>query len=157
MGKKGRKRLQTNPGILKTTHLACHTWVRAPTFDAVINCHNWPIKCLAFRGAEMNFRGRVCETKIIFFVLERVDGDFREIQLESKWNTTIWVFPTENFRQQQNFWKSSPVFPDGIFQTEIRVPFLQSSLKPSLIPVSGLHGRISGKWNWFLIYRFSHS
>jgi len=22
--KKGRKRLQTNPGILKTTHLACH-------------------------------------------------------------------------------------------------------------------------------------
>ena len=50
----------------------------------------------------MNFRGRVCETKIIFFVLERMDGDFREIQLESKWNTTIWVFPTENFRKQQN-------------------------------------------------------
>ena len=39
-GKKGRKRLQTNPGILKATHLACHAWVRAPTFDAVINCHN---------------------------------------------------------------------------------------------------------------------
>ena len=24
VGKKGRKRLQTNPGILKTAHLACH-------------------------------------------------------------------------------------------------------------------------------------
>ena len=32
-------------------------------------------------------------------------------------------------------------FTDGIFQTEIRVPFLQSCSKPSLIPVSGLHGR----------------
>ena len=68
VGKKGRKRLQTNPGILKTAHLACHVWVRAPTFDAVISCHNWPIKCLAFSGAEMNFRGRVCEPKIYFFV-----------------------------------------------------------------------------------------
>ena len=46
VGRKGRKRLQTNPEILKTTHLVCHTWVRAPTFHAVISCHNWPIKCL---------------------------------------------------------------------------------------------------------------
>ena len=60
-GKKGRKCLHTNPEILKTTQLACHACVRAPTFDAVISCHNWPIKCLAFSGAEMNFRGRVCE------------------------------------------------------------------------------------------------
>ena len=40
MGKKGRKLLQTNPGILKTTHLACNAWVRAPTFNAVISCHS---------------------------------------------------------------------------------------------------------------------
>ena len=26
VGKKGRKRLQINPSILKTTHLACHAW-----------------------------------------------------------------------------------------------------------------------------------
>ena len=52
VGKKGRKRLQTNPRILKTAHLACHAWVRTPTFDVVSSCHNWPIKCLAFRGAE---------------------------------------------------------------------------------------------------------
>ena len=37
-------------------------------------------------------------------------------------------FP-ENFWEQQNIWKGSPVFPDGIFQTEIRVPFLQSHLR----------------------------
>ena len=39
MGKKGRKHLQTNLRIFKTAHLACHAWVHAPTFDAVISCH----------------------------------------------------------------------------------------------------------------------
>ena len=48
VGKKGRKRLQRNPGSLKTAHLACHAWVRAPTFDAVIRFHNLPIKCCHF-------------------------------------------------------------------------------------------------------------
>ena len=62
---------------------------------------------------------------------------FREIRFENKWNTTFWVFPTENFREQRNIWKGSPVFPDEIFLTEIRVPFPQ----PSLIPVWGLRGR----------------
>ena len=44
VGKKGRKRLQTNAGILKTTHLTFHAWVRAPTFDAVISDQKnvWP-------------------------------------------------------------------------------------------------------------------
>ena len=65
----------------------------------------------------------------------------------SKWNTTFWVrFPTENSREQRNIWKGSPIFPDGIFQTEIRVPFLQShlffdtSFRPSFF----------GKLNWFV-------
>ena len=40
----------------------------------------------------------------------------------------FWVLPKENFREQRNIWKGSPVFPDGIFQTEIGVPFLQSHL-----------------------------
>ena len=52
----------------------------------------------------------------------------KEIRLEGKWYTTFWVFPTENFREQRNIWKGSPVFPDGMFQKEIRVPFLQSYL-----------------------------
>jgi len=29
-----------------------------------------------------------------------------------------------NFREQRNVRKGSPVFPDGMFQTEIRVPFV---------------------------------
>ena len=37
-------------------------------------------------------------------------------------------------REQRNVWKGSPVFPNRMFQTEIRVPFVQTS---SLIPVSG--------------------
>ena len=86
MGKKGRKRLQTNPGILKTAHLACHAWVRAQTFDAVISCHNWPIKCLAFSGAEMNFRGRVCEPKIYFFVF---CNTWTAFMLKYQWIRTI--------------------------------------------------------------------
>ena len=53
---------------------------------------------------------------------------FREIRFESKWNTTFWVSgPMENFREQRDIWKGSPV-PGGILQTEIRVPFLQSHL-----------------------------
>ena len=44
---------------------------------------------------------------------------FRKIQLESK--NTLGVVPAEDFREQQNIWKGSPVFPDGMFQTEIRV------------------------------------
>ena len=86
VGKKGRKRLQTNPGILKTAHLACYAWVRAPTFDAVISCHNWPIKCLAFSGAEMNFRGRVCEPKIYFFVF---CNPWTAFMLKYQWIRTI--------------------------------------------------------------------
>ena len=81
-GEERKETLADKPGILKTAHLVCHVWVRAPTFDAVISCHNWPIKCLPFRRAEMNFRGRVCETKIIFFcTLERVEGVDGEISI----------------------------------------------------------------------------
>ena len=45
---------------------------------------HWPIKCLAFRGAEMNFRGCVCETKtinVIFCILDCVDGANGEISM----------------------------------------------------------------------------
>ena len=36
------------------------------------------------------------------------------------------VVPGENFRQQRNIWKGSPVLLDELFQTKILVPFLQS-------------------------------
>ena len=39
---------------------------------------------------------------------------------------TFWIVPEENLQEQRNVWKGSPVFPDGIFQTEIRVPVLKS-------------------------------
>ena len=53
---------------------------------AVISCHNWPMKCLPFRGAEINFRGRVCETKIIFFVFWNA---WRAFMVKSQWIRTI--------------------------------------------------------------------
>ena len=66
------------------------------------------------------------------------------IRLKTKWYITVLVvlIPVENFREQGNIsvWKGSPVFPDGIFHTEIRVPV---SSKPSLIPVSGIRGRFA--------------
>ena len=62
---------------------------------------------------------------------------FRKFRLESKWYTTFRFVPVGNFREQRNVQKGSPVFPDGTFQTEIRVPFVQTS---SLIPVSGSRG-----------------
>ena len=62
---------------------------------------------------------------------------FRKFLLESKWYMTFRVVPVENFWEQRNDCKSSPVFPDGMFQTEIHVPFVQTL---SLTPVSGSHG-----------------
>ena len=37
--------------------------------------------------------------------------------------TTFRVVLVGNFQEQGNVWKGSPVFPDGMFQTEIRVPY----------------------------------
>ena len=45
-----------------------------------------------------------------------------------------WV-PAGKFPEQPNIAKGSPVLPDGMLQTEIRVPFL--------IPVPGFRGRFS--------------
>ena len=41
----------------------------------------------------------------------------------------------ENFREQRNLWKGSPVFPDKMFRTDYS--------KPILKPVSGFRGRFS--------------
>ena len=38
------------------------------------------------------------------------------------------VVSVANFREQRNIGKGSPIFPDEMFQTEIRVPFFQSHL-----------------------------
>ena len=50
----------------------------------------------------------------------------REIRLET-WSSFSDV-PVENVWEQRNTWKGSPVFPEGKFQTQIRVPFHQSNL-----------------------------
>jgi len=44
---------------------------------------------------------------------------FRKFRLESKWDTTFLVVLSENFRKQRHIWKGSPVFQDGIFQTDL--------------------------------------
>ena len=70
---------------------------------------------------------------------------FPKIRLESKWNTTLWVVLSENFREQQNIWKGGPVFSGR------NIPNWNScsiSSKPSLKPGSGLRGRF---WKMELI------
>ena len=74
---------------------------------------------------------------------------FRNILLESKCNTTFWVDPAENFRQQRNIRKGSPVFPDVIFHTEICVPFAQSHVWyqfQALVTVFSVNGTDFYKW-----------
>ena len=46
---------------------------------------------------------------------------------------TFWVVPGENFREQRNIWKGSPVFPDRI-------------TKRKFVPSRSFFG----KWNWFV-------
>ena len=65
--------------------------------------------------------------------------------LESKWNAAFWVVPAENLWEQWNIWKGSPVPPDGMFQTENCVPFLQGHVDTSFRP----SWSFSGKRNWF--------
>ena len=62
---------------------------------------------------------------------------FQEILLERKRNTTCRVLPVENFREQRNFWKGSPVFPDGMLWTKF--------ISHLFIPVLGFHGHLSVK------------
>ena len=90
-----------------------------------------------------------------FGCLPAFTKSFQKIQLESKWNMAFWVVTAENFQEQPTTWNGSPVFPDWIFQMEIRVPFLQNYLRYQFL-VSQL---CFGKWNWFikgLVNRLSH-
>ena len=48
---------------------------------------------------------------------------------------TMWVSPVENFQEQWNIWKASPVFPDGKFLLNGSSCCISS--KPSVVPVSG--------------------
>ena len=59
---------------------------------------------------------------------------------KSKLKTAFRVPLFENFRQQRNIWKGGPVFPNEIFQTEIRVAFVKTYV---CILVSGLRGCFS--------------
>ena len=47
---------------------------------------------------------------------------------KSKLKTAFRVPLFENFRQQRNIWKGGPVFPNEIFQTEIRAAFVKTYL-----------------------------
>ena len=59
--------------------------------------------------------------------LDRCDLPHGEIG-KSTYNTNFWVVLAENFRAHRNIWKGSPVFPNGMFQTEMRVPMMKSHL-----------------------------
>ena len=115
--------------------LAWHAWVRAPTFDAVINCHNWPIKCLAFSGAGMNFRGPVCETKIFFFcILERVDGVHGEISMNPNDPSpppspsfTFWL----SFHFSRGQYRKSPSLGISLPRNQTETLATQASLSPA--------------------------
>ena len=66
-------------------------------------------------------------------------------------NTTFWFVPAENFREQRNIWKGSPVFPGGIFQTEIHFYFFKAIFNKICVYRATLHSwSFLGKWNWFV-------
>ena len=56
------------------------------------------------------------------------------------------VFPAETFKEQRNTRKSRTVFPDGMFQTVIRVPFLQGHTSFALLRPISLNGTDLYKW-----------
>ena len=80
---------------------------------------------------------------------------FTNVSGKSGWKVNgtclFWVVPAGNFREQRNIWKASPVFPEGIFQSEFRVPFLPShQFHTSFSPSQSF----SGKSNWLNLYKW---
>ena len=69
---------------------------------------------------------------------------FEKIRLESKWKTTFWVVPVENFPPCQP-WKGSPVLVPG--RNVPNEKFVFHFFKPSLIPHSGLRSCFPIKGN----------
>ena len=59
---------------------------------------------------------KMVSTQQLCTIHKNVSG---KIWLGSKWNTTLWVVPVENFREQRNTWKGCPVSLDRMFRTEI--------------------------------------
>jgi len=86
--------------------------------------------------------GSISKTSVVYYS--------QKIRKESKWNTTCWVVPAKESQELRNIWKGSPIFPGGIFQTQIRVLFLQNrfwyQVHTSFRPAPSFFG----KWNWFL-------
>ena len=89
------------------------------------------------RDSFVNCRFREREIDCLSFAFTKM---LRKIRFESKWNTNFWVVSAENFWEQRNTWKGSPVFSGR------NIPIGNSnsiSSRSSLILVSGLCGRVS--------------
>ena len=77
-----------------------------------------------------------------------IDKKFPAHPVGKKMEDDFWVVPAENFWEQGIYiWKSSPVFREGIFQSDIRVPFLQSHLWYQFQAFAVV---FFDKWNWFV-------
>ena len=93
-------------------------WNQILMLSSAVIIH-WPIKCLAFRGAEMNFRGRVCETKIIviFCILDCVDGANGEISMNPNDQCRLYSFVLlirlKGTTTRVKFWSFSSKLPES--------------------------------------------
>ena len=80
---------------------------------------------------------------VVVFHLQNVSG-------KSGWKVNdthlFGVVPAETFREQRNTRKSRTVFPDGMFQTVIRVPFLQAHTSFRFLRPISLNGTDLYKW-----------
>ena len=71
---------------------------------------------------------------------------FRKIWRESKWNTTFWVVPAENFGKQQNIWKGSLFFRMECSKRKFVFHFFKAIFDISF----RLSRPFFGKWNWIV-------
>ena len=92
---------------------------------------SWSIlsQTIALDQSAARIRSVILKLRMVVYHLENVSGKY-------SWKVNrkgpFGVVPAENFREQRNIWKVSTVFRYGMFQTGIRVPFLQSYLLVSL-------------------------
>ena len=89
---------------------------------------------------ELVYRNEVLKTMVIYH-LQTVSGKSgQKVNGTRLFGSFQWKLSGSNGTSE----KVVPFFPDGMFQTEIRVPFLQSHLWYQF------QALFFGKWNWFV-------
>ena len=83
---------------------------------------------------------------LVVYRLFTMPKRFRKTRLKRKWNTTSWVVPAKNFREQRNIWKGSLFFRMEYSKQKFVFHFFKAFFSTSFRPSRSF----LSKWNGFV-------